>query len=150
MEGKSARMPSACPTHKIHAHNNLCSIESCCDWSGVLSTLFSCHRFAIAEEQQVGLKPKTMSFSDAGTLPLVGFTTLQALRETGAPWANKPNLTVLVTAGAGGTGFIALQLARAYGAVRIVTAASKDQIAFCQQMGATQVSSSRRRAQFVY
>jgi NADPH:quinone reductase-like Zn-dependent oxidoreductase len=42
----------------------------------------------------------------------VGMTSSECLQETGAPWPKDKNLTVVVTSGSGGTGFIALQLAK--------------------------------------
>ena len=45
------------------------------------------------------------------------------LQKTGAPWTGRQNVTVVVTSGSGGTGFIALQLAKhVYGASTVVTA----------------------------
>ena len=53
------------------------------------------------------------------------------MQKTGAPWTGKQNLTVVVTSGSGGTGFIALQLAkRAYGAATVVTATTGALIRF--------------------
>ena len=37
----------------------------------------------------------------------------------GAPWEKAKNLTVVVTSGSGGTGFVAIQLAKAYGAAKV-------------------------------
>jgi len=72
-----------------------------------------------------------------GTLPEVSLTSAQALKKTGAPWDQARNLTVVVTSGSGGTGFVALQLAKAYGAGVVVTATgSAANAAFCKSMGA--------------
>jgi len=95
--------------------------------------------FAVAEEAQVGLKPKNMDLMSAGSLPLVSLTDYQALRMTGAPWKDRANVTVVVTSGAGGTGTVALQLARAYGAARVVTAGSPRHFELLKRLGATDV-----------
>ena len=46
--------------------------------------------------------PNTLNHTEAGTIPLVGLTSLEMLQKTGAPWP-KQNLTVVVTSGTGGT-----------------------------------------------
>jgi len=74
-----------------------------------------------------------------GTLPEVGMTSAEALKKTGAPWDPAKNLTVVVTSGSGGTGFVGIQLARHYGAGKIITAASGPGIDFVRSMGADQV-----------
>ena len=78
--------------------------------------------YAVASETTLNAKPEPLSMSEAATLPLVGLTSYQALQLAGAPWAEGSNKTVVITSGAGGTGFIAVQLARAFFAGRIVTA----------------------------
>ena len=108
--------------------------------------------YVIAGENRVAAKPKSLSLLEAGTIPEVGLTSLFSLKRTaipvnqpivpGSPWTNKgyTNLTVVITAGAGGTGFIGIELARAFGAVNIFTAASgADEIAFVKSLGATLV-----------
>lgn len=95
--------------------------------------------YAVADCSQVGHKPKSMSFEDAASLPLVALTDLQALRMVGAPWQDRENLTVVVTSGSGGTGVIAIQLAKAYGAVNIITSASPRNADLLRSLGATLV-----------
>jgi len=78
---------------------------------------------------------------DVGTLPEVSLTSAQALKKTGAPWDKAKNLTVVITSGSGGTGFVAIQLAKAYGAGTVITAAGGDAgVAFCKAYGADIVS----------
>ncbi len=38
-------------------------------------------------EKYVGLKPQSLNFTEAGSLPLVSLTSLAALKSVGAPWA---------------------------------------------------------------
>jgi len=77
---------------------------------------------------------------EAGTIPVVGGNALQRLQcltrpcsDGGSP-ANNPqhgwqvcqhdaNMTVLVTSGSGGTGYLAIQMMRALGAANIIMAA---------------------------
>merc|ERR1712039_755649 len=95
--------------------------------------------FAVADESQVGLKPKALNFTEAASLPLVGLTDYQALKMAGAPWEGRTNLTVVVASGAGGTGLPAIQLAKAYGAIRIITASSPSHSVLLKSLGATDV-----------
>eukprot|EP01062_Namystynia_karyoxenos_P070615 TRINITY_DN65974_c0_g1_i1.p2 TRINITY_DN65974_c0_g1~~TRINITY_DN65974_c0_g1_i1.p2 ORF type:complete len:336 (+),score=149.37 TRINITY_DN65974_c0_g1_i1:80-1087(+) len=100
--------------------------------------------YAIATEKQTGLKPASLDFVSAGTMPLVGLTSLECLKKTGAPWTQK-NLTVVVTSGSGGTGFIGIQLAKAYGAATVVSSTSgADNIAFVKAMGADIVTDYKK------
>eukprot|EP01065_Artemidia_motanka_P000737 TRINITY_DN10340_c0_g1_i1.p1 TRINITY_DN10340_c0_g1~~TRINITY_DN10340_c0_g1_i1.p1 ORF type:complete len:361 (+),score=133.81 TRINITY_DN10340_c0_g1_i1:64-1083(+) len=91
--------------------------------------------YALATCKQTSVMPKDLSFSDAGTIPIVGGTSLECLQATGAPWAG-PNVTVAITSGSGGTGFMGIQLAKALGAARVVTAASGDGIQMVKELGA--------------
>jgi NADPH:quinone reductase-like Zn-dependent oxidoreductase len=95
--------------------------------------------YALAEESQVGLKPTGMSFAEAGSLPLVALTDYQAFKKCGAPWGNSDNFTVVITSGSGGTGLPAIQLAKAFGATRIVVGASASHTALLKGLGATDV-----------
>merc|ERR1712136_615631 len=91
-------------------------------------------QYALANCSLTTLKPLSASFVEAGTIPVVGLTSLQCLQKTGAPWASKP--TVVVTSGQGGTGFIGIQLAKALGAGTVITAATGDGIDFVKGLGA--------------
>jgi len=95
-------------------------------------------QFAVADESQVGLKPDALSFTEAATLPLAGLTDYQALKKAreSTDWTG---LTVVITSGSGGTGVSAIQLAKAYGASRIITASSPSHAALLRQLGATDV-----------
>lgn len=111
--------------------------------------------YTAAPEQQVGLKPASLSFSEAATIPEVGLTSLFSLKRTGvppskpmptgSPWT-KANLTVVITAGQGGTGFIGIEIAKAYGAAHIATAATgADGIAFVKSLGADFVTDYKKQ-----
>merc|ERR1719450_440028 len=94
-------------------------------------------QYALATCSLTTLKPFSLSLVEAGTIPIVGGTSLQCLQEAGAPWTSKP--TVVVTAGQGGTGFIGVQLAKALGAASVITAATGDGIDFVKSLGADKV-----------
>eukprot|EP00756_Hemistasia_phaeocysticola_P011183 Hpha_TRINITY_DN15095_c0_g1::TRINITY_DN15095_c0_g1_i1::g.123016::m.123016 len=106
--------------------------------------------YAMTSEKSVGLKPPSLSFKEAATLPEVGLTSFLSLIRTavapgnplpsGSPWdlSKYNNLTVVITAGSGGTGFTGIQLAKAWGAKHIATTASGEAgIAFVKSLGAT-------------
>ena len=125
--------------------------------------------FAVATELQTGLAPRNLALADAGTVPIVGGTSLQCLRcleraSTRTPVAaatalddraanpcpesstKRPleNMTVVITSGSGGTGYLAIQMARALGATKVITAASGTAaISWMKSLGATTVCDLR-------
>jgi NADPH:quinone reductase-like Zn-dependent oxidoreductase len=88
-------------------------------------------RIAIAEED-LALKPASASMEEAGSLPLVALTAWQALVEHGNV---RPGQKVLIHAGAGGVGSIAIQLATHLGAT-VTTTASSSNADFVRDLGA--------------
>ena len=92
--------------------------------------------YAVADEKQVGLKPTNLEHSHAGVVPLVALTNYQALKAAHAPWDPAANKTVVVTSGSGGTGHLAVQQAKAWGAGFLVTAAGPASLAFVKGLGA--------------
>jgi NADPH:quinone reductase-like Zn-dependent oxidoreductase len=66
-----------------------------------------------AREKFFALKPANISFEAAAAAPVVGFTALQGLRDTGHIQAGQK---VLVNGAAGGVGTFAVQIAKSYGA----------------------------------
>jgi NADPH:quinone reductase-like Zn-dependent oxidoreductase len=79
-------------------------------------------RIAVAEDD-LALAPSTVSATEAASLPLVALTAWQALVERGGV---HPGQKVLIHAGAGGVGSIAIQLARHLGASVATTASAKN------------------------
>jgi NADPH:quinone reductase-like Zn-dependent oxidoreductase len=68
---------------------------------------------AAVHEDDLALKPATLTMEEAAALPLVALTAWQALVERAAL---QPGQKVLIHAGSGGVGTIAIQLARHLGA----------------------------------
>ena len=91
-------------------------------------------RIAVTEED-LALKPASISMHEAGSLPLVALTAWQALVERGKV---RPGQKVLIHAGAGGVGSIAIQLAKHLGA-HVATTASGSNANFVRELGADTV-----------
>lgn len=75
------------------------------------------------DADDVALKPGSLSFAEAGAVPLVALAAWQALVEVADV---KPGQKVLVHAGAGGLGSTVIQVAKHLGAHVATTASSKD------------------------
>jgi len=77
--------------------------------------------FAAVQAGSLGVRPAGLPVVAAGALPLVGLTALQALRAVRVG----PGDTVLVNNAAGGVGHVAVQIARAMGATRVIGSAGQ-------------------------
>lgn len=86
-------------------------------------------------EADLALKPASASFEEAGSLPLVALTAWQALIERGNVQSGQK---VLIHAGAGGVGSIAIQLAKHLGA-SVATTVSASNMDFVRGLGADTV-----------
>jgi NADPH:quinone reductase-like Zn-dependent oxidoreductase len=86
----------------------------------------------------VAHKPKSLSFEQAGALPLAGMTALRALRATGV-FPDGSGKTVLIHGAAGGVGSFGVQLAIAAGA-RVIGTASERNFDYLRLLGAEPVT----------
>lgn len=86
-------------------------------------------------------KPASLSFAEAAAAPLVLITAWEALHDRARIQAGQ---RVLIQAGAGGVGHVAIQLAREAGARVAVTVSNDDKAAFARQLGAEHVINYRR------
>ncbi|XXF75404.1 NADP-dependent oxidoreductase [Myxococcaceae bacterium GXIMD 01537] len=89
----------------------------------------------VASAANVAPKPARLSHVEAASLPLVALTAWQALVDEAHA---QPGQTVLIHAGAGGVGSVAVQLARHLGA-RVVATASAKNHDFVRGLGAETV-----------
>ncbi|MFT3695116.1 MAG: NADP-dependent oxidoreductase [Kofleriaceae bacterium] len=87
------------------------------------------------DEALAAKKPANASFVEAAAVPLAGLTALQALREK---MKLQPGQRVLIHAGAGGVGSLAIQIAKAMG-LWVATTTSTKNIELVKQLGADQV-----------
>jgi NADPH:quinone reductase-like Zn-dependent oxidoreductase len=88
--------------------------------------------FAAVREGAAALKPTNVSFEEAASLPLVALTAWQALVEIGRLGAGQ---RVLIHAGSGGVGSVAIQLARHLGAT-VFTTVGKRNVDLVKRLGA--------------
>lgn len=88
--------------------------------------------FAVAPEKSMARKPANLTHEEAASLPVVALTAWQALITQGRL---QPGERVLIHAGAGGVGTIAIQLAKAFGAYVAATASARNQ-QFLRELGA--------------
>jgi NADPH2:quinone reductase len=81
----------------------------------------------LVDERIVGHKPRTLDFAQAAAMPLTTITAWEALFDRLGLALGRPADagTLLITAGAGGVGSIAIQLARRLTGARIVATASR-------------------------
>lgn len=86
-------------------------------------------------------KPKGLDHAHAAALPLAGLTAWQGLVKSGGL---QPGRRVLIHGAAGGVGHLAVQIAKARGAV-VVATASSDKIEFVRGLGADEVIDYRKR-----
>jgi NADPH:quinone reductase-like Zn-dependent oxidoreductase len=88
--------------------------------------------FVTAKEEEVALKPGTVSFAQAAGVGAAGSTAWEALIDTANLQAGQ---TVLIHGGSGGVGHLAIQIAKARGVKVLATASTANQ-EFLRQMGA--------------
>ena len=92
--------------------------------------------FAVANPDEIALKPKSLSFSEAAAMPVTYLTSLQALRDYGGL---KKDGRVLVIGASGGCGIAALQLAKSMDAGHIAAVCSGRNTELVQSHGADEV-----------
>jgi len=90
--------------------------------------------FALAKVSDVALKPKTLGFDQAASVPVGALTAWQQVEDAKL----QPGQTVVVQGGSGGVGLFAVQFAKQKGA-RVIATASTANVEFVRSLGADQV-----------
>src|SRR6478609_4941697 len=90
--------------------------------------------YVVAPEKALAKKPKNLSHEEAAAVPLAALTAWQALLNQGRLKAGQ---RVLIHAGAGGVGVMAIQIAKAFGAYVAATASTRNQ-ELLRELGADQ------------
>ncbi len=91
--------------------------------------------YVVADARLLAVKPLALSMREAAALPLNFITAWEGLVDQAGVSAGK---TVLVHAGAGGVGHLAVQIAKAHGA-EVYATVSKDKAAVVESYGATSI-----------
>jgi NADPH:quinone reductase-like Zn-dependent oxidoreductase len=91
--------------------------------------------FAVVPESMAALKPDNLDFVQAASIPMVGLTSWQALKERAKLQAGQK---VFIPAGSGGIGTFAIQLARHLGA-KVATTTSTGNVELVRRLGADEV-----------
>jgi len=110
-------------------------------YAGDLNRSGSNAEYQIVDERIVGHKPKSLSITESAAIPLTGLTAYESLfdRIKVNPTKDKGK-TVLILAGAGGVGSIAIQLAKKIGNLTVIATASReDSQDWCKKMEADYV-----------
>jgi NADPH:quinone reductase-like Zn-dependent oxidoreductase len=95
-----------------------------------------------AQAEMTALKPKSVDFVTAASLPLVGGSAVQAIIDH---LQVAKGQRILIHGAAGGIGSIAVQIAKHLGAYVIATAFTR-QVEFVEQLGADEVIDTRSKA----
>lgn len=107
-------------------------------YAGDLNRSGSNAEYQLIDERIVGHKPKNSTIAEAAAMPLTGLTAWESLfdRIKINPETDKGK-TVLILAGAGGVGSIAIQLAKKVGNLTVIATASRTETAdWCKKLGA--------------
>lgn len=91
--------------------------------------------FAVVPESAAAIKPFNLDFVQAASIPMVGLTSWQALKERAGI---KPGQKVFIPAGSGGIGTFAIQLAKHLGA-KVGTTTSAGNVDLVRSLGADEV-----------
>jgi NADPH:quinone reductase-like Zn-dependent oxidoreductase len=91
--------------------------------------------YAVTAATQVAKLPKNLDYNQAASLPLVGVSALQAVKQH---IDLQPNQKIFIHGGAGGIGSLAIQIAKHIGAY-VATTASGNDIDYVKQLGADEV-----------
>jgi NADPH:quinone reductase-like Zn-dependent oxidoreductase len=98
--------------------------------------------YAVVPEHVAALKPTKLDFVQAASIPMVGLTSWQALKERARI---KPGQKVFIPAGSGGIGSFAIQLAKYLGAT-VGTTTSTDNLDMVRKLGADEVIDYKSQA----
>jgi NADPH:quinone reductase-like Zn-dependent oxidoreductase len=91
--------------------------------------------FAVVPENAAALKPSNLDFVQAASIPMVGLTSWQALKERAQV---RRGQKVFIPAGSGGIGTFAIQLAKHLGA-KVGTTTSTGNVDLVRSLGADEV-----------
>jgi len=98
--------------------------------------------YAVVPESAAAIKPEKLDFVQAASIPMVGLTSWQALKERAGM---KSGQKVFIPAGSGGIGTFAIQLAKYLGA-KVATTTSSQNMDLVKRLGADEVIDYKTQA----
>lgn len=99
-------------------------------------------QYTVLDERWISIMPKNFTYQLAAAMPLVWITAWGALVDRGGLTAGQ---TVLIHAGAGGVGHVAIALAKRLGARVITTVSDAEKVDFVRRLGADEVIDYRQQ-----
>lgn len=110
-------------------------------YAGDLTRPGSNAAYQLVDERIVGRKPASLTDAEAAAIPLTGLTAYESLFDRiRIDPVRDQGKSVLILAGAGGVGSIAIQLAKKLGHLTVIATASRPETQrWCEQMGADYV-----------
>jgi NADPH:quinone reductase len=115
-------------------------------YAGDITRPGSNSEFQLVDERIVGRRPRSLAVEEAAAFPLVSITAYEALfdRLGIAPEKRSHGRSLLIVAGAGGVGSIAIQLAKLAGLTVLATASRAESIDWVKALGADHVLNHRQ------
>jgi NADPH2:quinone reductase len=110
-------------------------------YAGDLTRSGSNAEYQLVDERIVGLKPKKLTNAEAAAIPLTALTAWESIfdRIKVTPKTSQ-NKSILILAGAGGVGSIAIQIAKKIAGLTVIATASRpESVKWCKNMGADHV-----------
>ncbi|KAF1018226.1 MAG: 3-ketoacyl-CoA thiolase [Burkholderia gladioli] len=118
------------------------AVSTLCPGDEVVCLAQGCHATEIVcHETQAWAKSPQLSFEQACALPVVALTMIDAFHKADL----QPGECILIQTAAGGTGLIAMQLARHYGATILATAGSQEKLDYLRDQGAQHLINYREQ-----
>lgn len=107
-------------------------------YAGDITRSGSNAEFQLVDERIVGRKPKNLSIAEAAAMPLTSLTAYETLFDRLKIHPKKDQgKSILILAGAGGVGSIAIQLAKKLTNLTVIATASRpESTAWCKELGA--------------
>lgn len=118
-------------------------------YAGDITRPGSNSEYHLVDERIVGRRPRSLTVESAAALPLVSITAHEALfdRLGIAAEGRSTGRTLLVIAGAGGVGSMAVQLAKHAGLTVLATASRPESVDWVKRLGADYVMNHRQALQ---
>jgi NADPH2:quinone reductase len=110
-------------------------------YAGDLTRSGSNAEYQLVDERIAGFKPQNLSIAEAAAIPLTGLTAWESIfdRIKVNPEKDKGK-TILILAGAGGVGSIAIQIAKKVAQLTVIATASRpESVDWCKDLGADYV-----------